>query len=160
MDSKCKCRNEIIRQYENEKASLSHVCSGHYLRIEFVNDDMYVISRISVWKVIQLSHKRFSLLHQNGYNRRRRAGYRQPLSEIRFHRQSVSSDSLIDLLNYIHRHEEWRADVRMGIQPGKGSYAQLTKSSKRKKQKCGVIELLDQLAICRGDFSESYVVNH
>ena len=38
--------SRLNRRYQREKARIEELCRAYYLRVEFVNEEMYVISQI------------------------------------------------------------------------------------------------------------------
>gem|GEM_PF-3877008 len=164
---RCKCCGCIEDQYRIEKEGIDSLCRTHYLRVEFVGGEMYVISRVSVWKIVMLSKRKIKLLHQNGYNRRKPAGSRTPLSKMLFHEQHEYAKSVARLIEYISQHDGWRVEERQARQPVNSYHGHHTKQQKKdrakgKKQKRrrhirGVLDTIDHLAVCSGDFSAGHI---
>jgi len=163
--------SEIKDRYREEKTSIEQICRAHYLVTEFVGGELYAISRMSAWKIVATDSGRFLLFHQNGYNKSHKSGERMPLSQMEFHRQKKVALSLAEAFRYIGEHDDWRGEMFAAEAQArtKVNTSGMSKSAKRKqgqsktkqrrKQMRNVLSLLDQVAICSGDYSHSYVVN-
>ena len=168
---RCKCCGAVIKAYQNEQSKIEDFCHARYMRVEFVCGEMYVITSISTWKIIMYSKRLYVLFHQNGYNRPRKSGDRMPISQMCFHEQKTEASTLIELIQYIGNHDMWRENEKIEKFHTARNMHSITRSKKQKRKPArysikqrrnqirNVLALIDQVAICSGDYSQSYIVN-
>lgn len=103
----CKCCPAIAQRYRREKKAVDSFCRNNQLQFKIEDGAMHVISPHECWRIITCGKKRkLTLYHKNKFEPK---GENIPSIIPGYHYQAYHSDTILEYLEYIVRHDEFRS---------------------------------------------------
>lgn len=103
----CNCCPAIAQRYRREKKAVDSFCRNNQLQFKIEDGAMHVISPHECWRIIICGKKRkLVLYHKNKFEPK---GENIPSAIPGYHYQAYRSDTILEYLEYIVRHDEFRS---------------------------------------------------